>query len=185
MIDGHDFGCIRAHNVAKWRRDKEHFCWQGVDMEHQAAVEILSSQMEIQYNCNLNYVSSEAIKSYMILPEKTDAQKALKKKVLEMIVAAIKSNKNPFTGRKFGHYGMTQQMVDRIIKFCKTGDHTPKKVRVDIEYTKEEFELLGHVFERMLRDKSRCPDHMGDSVLISLQKRLMPPRARLLFGGEL
>ena len=115
MIDGHDFGCIRAHNVAKWRRDKEHFCWQGVDMEHQAAVEILSSQMEIQYNCNLNYVSSEAIKSYMILPEKTDAQKALKKKVLEMIVAAIKSNKNPFTGRKFGHYGMTQQMVDRVI----------------------------------------------------------------------
>lgn len=134
----HDFGCIRETELAKWGRTKESLCWRGKDMKHHNAVSILSKAMENEYDCNLNYVSSIAIKPFMRLKGKTDPQKVLKKRVLETIVKAIKTNQNPFTREHFGEYGLTEMVVQQMIKYHRVGSAIPDIVRHDIKYTQKD-----------------------------------------------
>jgi hypothetical protein len=177
-----DFGCERGHDIAAWRRASENelkTCWRGKDMKHHAAVEALSSALFDEYGCNLNLVSSIAMKPYMQMKEQTDVQKAVKKRVLEMLVSTIKSDKNPFSKKQFGQYGMTEAVVLQIIKFCRTGSAIPDTVRIDFDCTKAEVECLVRLFERA---RSKCTKEDQRAILDGLYARIVCKRVKLLFN---
>ncbi|MCK9571344.1 hypothetical protein M0R72_20515 [Candidatus Pacearchaeota archaeon] len=176
-----DYGCLRNLEVKKWMKSKESLCWIDKDMEYHAEVEAFSMVLSAKYNVNLNYVSSDAIKPYMLLREKTDEQKAFKNRVLEMVISVIKTDKNPFTGISFGYYGITEYVMARIIQYCATGSYIPEKVERTVVYTKEDVNLLSEVFGRM-RSMATADDMRRLDLLYG---KLVNRRVRLLFAGKM
>lgn len=124
-----DFECERDRWVGIWKKDPESNCVKQKDMKYHAAVQALSSQMMIDYGVNLRFVSSEAVKPYMLLSDKTDKRKSIKQMVFELIVKAIREDRNPLTGIPFGEgeYGLTEQMVQSFVRYARTGRRTPTK----------------------------------------------------------
>lgn len=124
-----NFECERDRWVGLWKKDPFNDCTTQKDMKHHAAVQALSSQMMADYGVSLRLVSSEAVKPYMLLSDKTDKKKSVKQAVFELIVKAIKEDKNPLTGIPFGDndYGLTEQMVYSFIRYVRTGKRAATK----------------------------------------------------------
>lgn len=118
-----EFECDRDRWIGIWKSDPLSNCVKRKNMKHHAAVQALSSQMQIDYGVNLKYVSSDALRPYMVLSDKTDKKKSIKQAVFELIIKAIKEDKNPLTGIPFGDndFGLTEEMVQSFIRYIRTG----------------------------------------------------------------
>lgn len=124
-----DFECERDRWIGVWKKDPESLCISRKDMKHHAAVQALSSQMMAEYGCSLRFVSSSALRPYMQLSDKTPEKAAFKLKVFEMILKAIKDDRNPLTLVPFGErdYGLTEGVVRSFVRYAKTGNRRNMK----------------------------------------------------------
>jgi len=119
-----NFECERDRWVGLWKKDPTNDCISQKDMKHNAAVQTLSSQMMQTYGVNLRLVSSQAIRPYMELDDNTPEKLAFKQRVFAIIIEAIRSDSNPFTGVTWGEnveYGLTRPVVCDIIRFVRSG----------------------------------------------------------------
>lgn len=186
-----EYGCRRAQDVKAWGRNKEALCWLNVDMKYHAMVEAFSMHLDATRGCNLNYVSSDAMKPYMKLKEKTDVQKAVKNHVLEMLIGAIKTNINPFTKQEFDEYGITDLVVQQMINYCRTGNPALSSIARSIMLRRSDLSIIDTLFGAEIRRtkiKAEADDAPGAqkylSNLMSLHRRLLNDRARALLGGR-
>lgn len=189
-------GCLRRHNLAKWRRDlvtAEEFgddthlklCWNCKNMEHEQLVENLSNFMVDKFKCNLDMVKSSAIMPYILLPEITKQDKDFKYKVLECIVIAIKSKTNPVNGKLFSKDGLTEYIVNSIIRYKRTGHTTPVRVEIHTKLTPTEIRILDDVLKEA--EKKQLDDGASIkifSVIAKIRKLLINQRVQDMCKGE-
>ena len=189
-------GCLRRHNLAKWQRDiieAETFeddahlklCWDCKNMENERLVENLSNFMVHEFKCNLDMVKSSAIMPYILLPEITKPEKDFKYKVLEYIVLAIKTKTNPVNGKPFSKDGLTEYVVNSIIRYKRTGHTTPSRVEIHTKLTPTEIRILDDV----LKDAEKKQLDDGSSIkvftaIVKIRKLLINQRVQDMCKGE-
>lgn len=174
-----DYGCGRDHDVAGWRRNPESPCYQHRDMKHHAKVQILSSQLQIDYDVNLNLVSSDAMRPYMSMQDtiKDDNGKDIlnphKLAVLKILIDTIKTDRNPFTKKPFTRYGITQNVIEDIIRFEATGNKKAFKqfTSAVIRLNLNEIDVFQKIANRELGNWALRP--MAQDVRKLLDKVLM------------
>jgi hypothetical protein len=143
-------------------------------MKHNASVQTLSSQMQGTYGVSLRLVSSQAIRPWMKLDEKTPETRAFKQKVFAMIIDAIKTDSNPFTKEVWGddhEYGLTYPVVCDMIKFVRTG-RGPKAhqtIKPRFRLSLSEVELLDWMRKRAL---DACDTETKKNAVVALYRKI-------------
>jgi len=209
-VNQKDYGCQRSHDVAAWQRDPKSICWKDRDMEYHAAVEAYNKKLTKVYGVNLNLVSSEAMRPYMdLLPpteeeldeaETSDRNKysklkrrqakrtrpearKLRREALKLIVSTIKSNKNPFSGEEFGYTGLTAEVVDHIIQFCRTGEPYPRRCKRTVYYTRENLTKFEYMFSIFREYAMRSPTNQVSVEDVDyMYSTLIARKANVLLG---
>lgn len=190
-----DLGCLRARNVEKWKRDANFaevtgddselkLCWGGKNMEFEVDVDTLSNQMSKEFRCDLNMVTSSAIRPYIMLPSNTKQQKDFKYKVLECIVTAIKTQKNPVTGKKFGKDGLTEYIVKNIIRYARTGHIVPERVEICTTLTPVQIRILNDVLKEAERKQLDDSSIKTFTTISKIRKLLINQRVKDTCKGE-
>jgi hypothetical protein len=188
-------GCLRRHNLAKWRKDTIaaeglgddtdlKLCWDCKNMKNEKLVENLSEFMVDAFKCNLDMVKSSAIMPYILLPEITKQQKDFKYKVLECIVTAIKTQKNPVTGKKFGKDGLTEYIVKSIIRYKRTGHIVPERVEICTMLTPVQIRILNDVLKEAERKQLDDSSIKTFTTISKIRKLLINQRVKDTCKGE-
>lgn len=157
-----DFECEKDRWVGIWKKDPESLCVKQKNMKHHAAVQALSSQMMADYGVNLRYVSSDAIRPWMALSDKTETSRSIKQAAFELILKAIKEDKNPLTGEYFGdsEFGLTEEIVQSFIRYVRTGCKTKRQRNFIKLYGPDIWALrflLDNAIKRIRNDSSDTP----------------------------
>lgn len=188
-------GCLRRHNLLKWRSDvlvaeefgnneKLKLCWDCKNMENERLVENLNTFMFEEFKCSLDMVKSSAIMSYILLPEITKQEKDFKYKVLECIVTAIKTKTNPVNGKKFGKDGLTEYIVKSIIRYKRTGHIIPERVEICTTLTPVQIRILNDVLKEAERKQLDDSSIKTFTTISKIRKLLINQRVKDTCKGE-
>jgi len=179
---GRDYDCFRQHLVAAYRKGSwNKVCWEEQDMSLKNAVVALTLPFFNTYKVSLDRVSCKALEPWIRLPENTPDEKAFKLKIEKLIAKAIKDEINPVTGFKLDKNGLTRIHMQRIIKFCKTGNHIPDFVEKKVYYRPKDLDTLDEVLSDA---KRRAPPEKAKRIT-ELERRLINDRLRLLLSGKI
>lgn len=173
MTKRRNYECERDRWVGLWKKDPTNDCISQKDMNHNAAVQTLSTHMMETYGVCLRLVSSQAIRPYLDLDDKTPETLAFKRKVFAMILEAIKTDTNPFTGMVWGNdieYGLTRPVVCDIIRFIRTGKRPNDKQQIKLRRlaTKKDLELFNWMRDRSL---DACESNEDKAAILALCSR--------------